>query len=62
MMDVRAKVARSSGIKRRVGKWKSWNPAYWERKYGLMNVVRVYYQKRKRLYASLFEHPRNALA
>lgn len=59
---VRAKVARSSGIKRRCGKWKSWNPKYWERQYGLMNVTQAYYQRRKQLYASLFVHPTNAVA
>lgn len=58
---VRAQVARKSGTKRRCGKWKSMNPKLWEREYGLINVVQVYYQKRKQLYATLFEHPINAL-
>jgi hypothetical protein len=57
---VRAKVARS-GNKRRIGKWKSWNPKYWEREYGLINLVQAYYLRRKQLYASLFEHPINAM-
>jgi group II intron reverse transcriptase/maturase len=57
---VRAKVARS-GNKRRTGKWKSWNPKYWECEYGLIDIVQEYYIRRKRLYASLFEHPKNAM-
>jgi group II intron reverse transcriptase/maturase len=60
---VRAEVARkSNGNKRRCGKWKSFNPKLWERKYGLVDVVEDYYRQRKRLYATLFEHPINALA
>jgi len=56
---VRAEVARKNGTKRRCGKWKSMNPQLWEMKYGLLDVVEVYYRKRKQLYASLFEHPIN---
>jgi group II intron reverse transcriptase/maturase len=58
---VRAEVARRSGNKRRLGKWKSMNPKIWEEKYGLVDVVETYYQKRKQLYASLFVHPINAM-
>ena len=57
---VRAHVSRRSGNKRCCGKWRSMNPKLWECKYGLINVVQVYYQKRTVLYASLFEHPINA--
>jgi group II intron reverse transcriptase/maturase len=57
---VRAQVARKSGTKRRCGKWKSLTPKLWEEKYGLLDVIELYYRKRKRLYASLFEHPINA--
>jgi hypothetical protein len=59
---VRAEVARRSGNKRRLGKWKSMNPKIWEQRLGLIDVIETYYQKRKRLYATLFEHPRNAVA
>ena len=59
---VRAEVARRSGNKRRSRKWKSMNPKLWEDRYGLIDVVETYYRKRKQLYASLFEHPINALA
>jgi len=59
---VRAEVARRSGNKRQSRKWKSMNPKIWEQKYGLVDVIETYYQKRKRLYASLFEHPVNAVA
>ena len=59
---VRAEVARRCGRKRRLDKWKSMNPKFWEQKYGLVDVVETYYQKRKRLYAALFEHPINAVA
>jgi len=58
---VRAEVARRSSCKRRSRKWKSMNPKYWERTYGLLNVLSAYYQNRKRLYARLFEHPRNVM-
>jgi hypothetical protein len=58
---VRAEVARRPGNKRRSGKWKSMVPSIWEEKYGLLDVVRIYYYKRKQLYASLFEHPINAV-
>jgi RNA-directed DNA polymerase len=57
-----SEVARRTGNKRHSRKWKSWNPKYWEEKYGLMDVVEQYYFKRKQLYARLYEHPRNALA
>jgi hypothetical protein len=59
---VRAKVARSNGIKRRCGKWKSWNPKYWAHEYGLIDMVEAYYNRRKQLYAALYEHPINAMA
>ena len=59
---VRAEVARRSGNKRQSRKWKSMNPKFWEQKYGLNDVVETYYQRRKHLYASLFEHPINAVA
>jgi len=59
---VRAEVARRSGNKRQSRKWKSMNPKIWEQKYGLIDVVATYYQRRKHLYASLFEHPINAVA
>jgi group II intron reverse transcriptase/maturase len=59
---VRAEVARRSGNKRQSRKWKSMNPKIWEEKYGLVDVIETYYQKRKLLYASLFEHPINAMA
>jgi group II intron reverse transcriptase/maturase len=59
---VRADVARRNGNKRRTGKWKSMNPKLWEERYGLIGVVETYYRKRKQLYASLFEHPINAVA
>jgi hypothetical protein len=59
---VRAEVARRSSNRRRTRKWKSMNPKLWEHKFGLMNVVQAYYQKRKLLYASLYEHPINAVA
>jgi hypothetical protein len=36
------------------------NPKIWEEKYGLVDVVETYYQRRKHLYALLFEHPINA--
>jgi group II intron reverse transcriptase/maturase len=58
----RAEVARRSGNKRHSRKWKSMNPKIWEEKYGLVDVIEAYYLKRKRLYASLFEHPINAVA
>jgi group II intron reverse transcriptase/maturase len=58
---VRAEVARRNGNKRRLGKWKSMNPKIWEQKYGLIDVVETYYCKRKHLYATLFEHPINAV-
>mgnify|MGYP000004233480 CR=1 FL=1 len=54
--------ARTRGLKRRGGKWKSWNPKYWEDRYGLIDMVVIYYQRRKQLYAALFEHPINATA
>jgi hypothetical protein len=38
------------------------NPKIWEQKYGLVDVIETYYQKRKHLYASLFEHPTNVVA
>jgi len=59
---VRAFVSRKSSRKRRSRKWKSWNPKFWECKYGLINMIPIYYQQRKKLYAKLFEHPINALA
>jgi group II intron reverse transcriptase/maturase len=59
---VRAEVARRTGNKRQSRKWKSMNPKIWEQKYGLIDVVATYYQRRKHLYASLFEHPINAVA
>jgi group II intron reverse transcriptase/maturase len=59
---VRAEVSRRSGNKRQSRKWKSMNPKIWEEKYGLVDVVETYYQRRKHLYASLFEHPINAVA
>lgn len=59
---VRAEVARRSSRKRRSRKWKSMNPKYWESAYGLLDVIRAYYQSRKQLYAKLFEHPINAMA
>ena len=59
---VRAEVARKSGNKRRSCKWKSMNPVIWEEKYGLIDVVEKYYQRRKHIYATLFEHPINAKA
>lgn len=59
---VRAEVARRSGNKRRLGKWKSMNPKIWEKEYGLIDVIETYYRKRKLLYASLFEYPINAMA
>jgi hypothetical protein len=59
---VRAEVARKSGSKRPSRKWKSMNPKIWEKNYGLIDVVANYYQRRKLLYASLFEHPINAEA
>ena len=58
---VRAEVARRSGNKRRLRKWKSMNPKLWEDRYGLVDVVETYYWRRKQLYASLFEHPINAV-
>ncbi|OVE79395.1 group II intron reverse transcriptase/maturase [bacterium I07] len=58
---VRAEVARRSGNKRRSRKWKSMNPKLWEDRYGLVDVVATYYRKRKQLYASLFDHPINAV-
>jgi hypothetical protein len=60
--SVRAEVARRSGNKRQSREWKSMNPQIWEEKYGLVDVIETYYQKRKQLYASLFEHPINAMA
>ena len=57
---VRAEVARRSKRRRRRGTWKSMNPKRWTHLYGLMEVLPVYYRMRKRLYATLFEHPRNA--
>jgi hypothetical protein len=59
---VRAEVARRSGNKRQTRKWKSMNPEIWEERYGLIDVIKTYYQRRKHLYASLFEHPINAVA
>jgi group II intron reverse transcriptase/maturase len=59
---VRAEVARRSGNKRRSRKWKNWVPKLWEERYGLIDVMETYYSKRKQIYASLFEHPRNAVA
>ena len=59
---VRAEVARRSGNKRQSRKWKSMNPKIWEQNYGLIDVVETYYQKRKYLYALLFEHPINTVA
>jgi hypothetical protein len=59
---VRAYVARQSTNKRRSGKWKSFNPNLWECKYGLLDVVEIYYRRRKQLYATLYEHPINAWA
>jgi group II intron reverse transcriptase/maturase len=59
---VRAEVARRSGNKRRLRKWKSMNPKFWEDRYGLIDVIETYYRKRKQLYASLFEHPINAVS
>jgi group II intron reverse transcriptase/maturase len=59
---VRAEVARRSGNKRQSRKWKSMNPKIWEQKYGLIDVVETYYGRRKQFYASLFEHPINAVA
>ena len=44
------------------GKWKSWNPIYWEAKYRLIDMLAAYYQRRKQLYAALHEHPINAVA
>jgi len=58
----RAYIARTNGLKQQGGKWKSWNPKYWEDKYGLIDVSVAYYQRRKQLYAALFEHPINAMA
>ena len=58
----RAYIARTNGLKQRGGKWKSWNPKYWEDNYGLIDMSVAYYQRRKQLYAALFEHPRNAMA
>jgi len=58
----RAYTARTNGLKQRGGKWKSWNPAYWEDQYGLIDMSVAYYQRRKQLYAALFEHPINAMA
>lgn len=59
---VKAEVGRKSGNKRCLGKWKSMNPKIWEERYGLVDVIETYYQKRKHLYATLFEHPINAEA
>ena len=59
---VRAEVARRNGNKRHSRKWKSMNPKIWEQEYGLVDVIETYYQRRKHLYASLFEHPINAVA
>ncbi len=59
---VRAEVARRPGNKRRSRKWKNLNPKLWENRYDLINVVNAYYQRRKQLYVSLFEHPTNASA
>jgi group II intron reverse transcriptase/maturase len=59
---VRAEVARRSGNKRHSRKWKSMDPKIWEQRFGLVDVIETYYQRRKRLYASLFEHPINAEA
>ena len=58
----RACIARRKGLKQRGGKWKSWNPDYWEKKYGLIDMSVAYYQRRKQLYAALYEHPTNAVA
>lgn len=58
----RAHIARSKGLKRRGGKWKIWNPQYWEKNYGLIDMSVAYYQRRKQIYAALYEHPTNALA
>ena len=55
----RAYIARTKGRKQRGGKWKSWNPVYWERKYGLINMTVAYYQRRKQLYAALYAHSIN---
>ena len=59
---VRAEVARRSSRKRKSRKWKSMNPKLWQNNYGLINVIHAYYQSRKKLYATLFEHPINAVA
>jgi hypothetical protein len=48
--------------KRLAGKWKSWNPKYWEERYGLVDISVSYYQMRKQLYAALFEHSINTMA
>jgi len=37
-------------------------PKLWQSKYGLINIVHAYYQSCKKLYATLFEHPINAVA
>jgi RNA-directed DNA polymerase len=58
----RAYIARTSGLKQQGGKWKSWNPIYWEAKYRLIDMLAAYYQMRKQLYAALHEHPINAVA
>jgi group II intron reverse transcriptase/maturase len=41
----RGHIARCQGRKPRGGKWKSWNPKYWEGDYGLINVPWAYYQR-----------------
>ncbi len=58
---VLAERARKKSNKRRSRKWKSMNPKIWKGKYGLINMLQTYYLSRKKLYASLFEHPINAL-
>ena len=59
---VRAEIARRNENKRQSRKWRSMNPKIWEEKYGLVDIVETYYQRKKHLYASLFEHPINAEA
>jgi hypothetical protein len=60
---VRAYIARIiNGPKQLAGKWKSWNPKYWEERYGLVDISVSYYQMRKQLYAALFEHSINTMA
>ncbi len=60
---VRAEVKRKSSRKRQCGRWKSWNPKIWYKKYNLINMVAEYYIQRKRLYAKLMsKHSINAWA